>query len=97
MRKVRIVRKQVNFVSALLRLGNVFVVMARIYQHRIGEANRDYMTKARHDKLVEDTELSRIRQAKLTNDVVLVDLKIEEKRRELGLDAPAMPKAKSWQ
>lgn len=83
-RRVRIVRKRVSFPDAFLRVMKLVRVCMGITQKRIDEGVRDYVVQQRVDLIHKQTEVAEMRKRKLSNDLVLQDLKIEDMKMKLG-------------
>lgn len=88
MRKIRIARNPVTFRQALMRFNRLVMVLADVLIIKpYARAEQERLAEVKRRKVEADIMLAESRLHKLDNEVVLGEFKIEEKRRELGLDA----------
>lgn len=89
MRKVRIARNRVGFADALVRLGRLVNVCAKVFYVRPRQLEqRALLDVLRGEAIRKRIELDEMRRQKLANELVLQDLKIEQKNSELGHPVP---------
>lgn len=92
MRKIRIARNKVGLRNALFRFNKlIFAVLDLTIVKPSLRAEQERLAFVRLAKVRKDTEVQEMRRQKLCNDLVLQDLKIEEKKRELGEGSTPMP------
>lgn len=89
-RKIRIQRNTLNFRQASMKFVRLVEVCLGIYVKHAAEADQGkaLILAARTAKVRKDTELAEMRRRHVMNQLVLDDLAIEKKAREIGVQYP---------
>lgn len=77
-RRRSITQTGMNFSFLILAVGKMLARYA-------GATYRDRLEEAKLQKVQTDAQLSEMRRQKVANELVLQDLKIEQKKRDLGI------------
>lgn len=81
--KVRIIRKHKSSATMACNYLNLATKILRMVTRPQVQVNLDYMQEIRARKIQMDTQVAEMRQAKLANDLVLQDMKIEIMKAQL--------------
>ena len=85
MRTVRIKRKGNGIARRNFAFAGVMITILQMFAKYAGGTYRDALESAKLEKVQVETQVSDLRKAKLSNDLVIQDLKIEALKRELGI------------
>jgi len=78
-------RKPRGFTYNVFAFSNLVNMFLKMWLRDYNQAEHDYLTEIRADKLRKDIEVLEMRRQKLMNDLVLQDGKILQQNLELGI------------
>lgn len=81
--RVRIIRKRKSVAHQLMAWGNLFTLLAKFAARPQIEANLNYLQELRAEEIKMRTRVAAMREAKLANELVIQDMRIELMKKQL--------------